>query len=254
MNLGKILSGSVGGIFRRPKSKKWRAARYGLLTLTMAYVGVLAFPGFLFAHYHQQGYFRVWSDEPIDPSIDDVLKTAQDLLVHSPLYVPGMVHRIYICNDSSRMMLLARGDKAFGVTYLLRHNTFLNRSEIPSDRIFRATPHQNERPLSSVIAHERVHALILAHYGLPTEYQLPTWKKEGYCEYVAGHPSFDLEEGKRLIREGREGKSPSFRYLQYYLMVKYVLDVERRSVDELLSNSFDESNLRLKVRETIDKL
>jgi hypothetical protein len=71
----------------------------------------------------------------------------------------------------------------------------------------------------SVIAHERTHALLLSHYGILTEYFLPTWKKEGYCEYVGGHPSFDFDEGKRLIRERRDGRSPAFRYFEFYLMV-----------------------------------
>jgi len=226
-----------------------------LIAVALAYAGLLTFPGPLFAHYHEQGTYRVWSDEPIDPSIRTVLDTAEGLLRQSPLYEPGMVHRLYVCNNNIRMKFFARGgDKAFGVTYLPRHNTFLNRAQIPADRILRGTPEQNQRPLSSVIAHERVHALLLSHYGFLTDYRLPTWKKEGYCEYIAGHPSFDVDEGKRLIREGHESPSPSFRYLEFYLMVKYLLDIVHRSVDELVTKGFDEAELHAKVRGAIDRL
>ena len=69
MNFGKALAAIVRGLFRRPKSRKWRAARMALIAVALAYAGLLTFPGPLFAHYHEQGTYRVWSDEPIDPSI-----------------------------------------------------------------------------------------------------------------------------------------------------------------------------------------
>ncbi|MHC5537713.1 hypothetical protein ACYOEI_05715, partial [Singulisphaera rosea] len=136
----------------------------------------------------------------------------------------------------------------------MRHNTVLNRAEIPADLVFRKSSGQDRRPLSSVIAHERVHALLLAHYGPWRYYRIPTWKNEGYCEYVAGAPSFDLDEGRRLIREGRESPAPAFGYLQAYFMVKYLLDVEHRTVDDLMAKDFDEVGLHAKLRGAIDRL
>jgi hypothetical protein len=37
-------------------------------------------------------------------------------------------------------------------------------------------------------------------------------------------------------------------------MVKYIIDTEHRSLDELISTTFDEADLRAKVREAIDRL
>jgi hypothetical protein len=254
MRLAKSLAWMIGVALGRPKSRKGRAVGLGLVSVVLTYVGLLTFPGVLFAHYHEHGAFRVWSDELIDRSIADALDIAEARLTRSPIHDPQMVHRLFICNDPLRMKFFARGTQAFGVTYAMRHNTFLNRAEIPADRIFRSSPEQNKRPLSSVIAHERTHALLLSHYGLTTEYFLPTWKKEGYCEYIGGHPSFDYDEGKRLIRERRDSQSPAFRYFEFYLMVKYLIDVEHRSLDELISTSFDEDEVRANVREAIDRL
>jgi hypothetical protein len=254
MRLAKSLAWVIGLAFGWPKSRKSRAVGLGLFSVVLSYVGLLTFPGVLFAHYHEHGAFRVWSDEPINPSIAAALDIAEARLANSPIHDPQMVHRLFICNDPLRMKFFARGTQAFGVTYAMRHNTFLNRAELPADRIFRNSPEQNERPLSSVIAHERIHALLLSHYGLMTEYFLPTWKKEGYCEYIGGHPSFDYEEGKRLIRERRASSAPAFRYFEFYLMVKYLLDVEHRSLDELISTTFDEDEVRASVREAIDRL
>lgn len=254
-NAGTSLARMIGRVFRNPEAvRRRRRAQWLVVGVALAYAGLLAFPGVLFAHYHERGAYRVWSDEPIDPSIAAVLDAAEARLARSPLYDPGMVHRLYICNSPLRMRLLARGTGAFGVTYALRHNTILNRAEVPADRIFRGTPERNRRPLSSVIAHERVHALLLSHYGPLTYHRLPMWKNEGYCEYVAGGPSFDPDEGRRLIREGRGSTAPSFRYLQAYFMVKYLLDVEHRTVDDLISGRFDEAELKAKVRDAIDRL
>jgi hypothetical protein len=72
--------------------------------------------------------------------------------------------------------------------------------------------------------------------------------------YLPIHPSFDYEEGKRLIRDRRDSQSPAFRYFEFYRMVKYLLDIEHRSLDELISTSFDEDEVRAKVREEIDRL
>lgn len=254
MKIGKALVGAMRLVFWLPRSKKWRTAYLGVLAVVFAYAGILTFPGALFAYYHEQGTYRVWSDEPIDPAITSVLDRAEGLLKRSAIHDPNMVHRLYVCNNKTRMRFVARGDMAFGVTYLMRHNTFLSRAEVPADKIFRGASDQAQRPLSSVIAHERIHALLLSHYGLLTEFWLPTWKKEGYCEYIGGNPSFGIEEGKRLIREGRKSSSPSFRYLEYYFMVKYLLDVEHRSVDDLVTKSFDEAEVFSKARKAIDRL
>ena len=44
----------------------------------------------------------------------------------------------------------------------------------------------NARSLSGVIAHEITHLLIRKKFGYWRNLTMPTWKKEGYAEYVAG--------------------------------------------------------------------
>src|SRR3954447_9083831 len=90
--------------------------------------------------------------------------------------------------------------------------------------------------------------------GAAGYWRLPSWKNEGYCDYVADESSFDAEEGLRLIREGRDDPSPSFRYFRAHLMVRYLLDVERIGVDELFARDFDESQVMAGVRGALDRL
>ncbi len=168
-----------------------------------------------------------------------------------------MEHRLFLCNGSFRRRLLApRTHVSFGTTYtvLLRRNTILNRTDVPANLIFRDAPTRNRRSLSSVIAHERVHALMDHRYGDLTCQRLPDWKKEGYCEYIAGSPTFDIEEGKRLVRRGEVDPSAPFRYFRYWLMVKYLMDIEKLDIDTIIARDFDPDEILASVRQHIESL
>ena len=45
--------------------------------------------------------------------------------------------------------------------------------------------------------------LIDRHLGVWASMRSPSWKKEGYCDYVAGDTTFPIPEAKRLIRAGQ---------------------------------------------------
>jgi hypothetical protein len=239
------------------KSRWARAARLGSSLIVAAYALLIAYPGVLFAHEVSHGAFRFYSDEPIDPAIVAILDDAAARLARSTLNDPAMIHRLYVCNTRLRWTLLApRHRGAFGVTYarLIRGNSILNRADIPGNLIFRDAGRNHRRPLSSVIAHERTHALMDRRYGPIACVRMPEWKREGYCEYIGGHPSLGIEEGKGLIREGHQDLSGPFRYFRAYAMVTYLLDVDGLSIDEVVARDFDEPALLAKVRAAIDEL
>ena len=55
---------------------------------------------------------------------------------------------------------------------------------------------------------------------------MPTWKKEGFCEYVAGGSTLDYETGVRMW-QANPTDSTGYHYFKYYLMVKYLLEYEK---------------------------
>lgn len=246
--LGRIL-------FGRARSRWRRAARAVVLVVVMTYGGLFAFPSVLFAHHVAHGPFEVWSDVPIDPAIGAVLDDAERLLARSPLHDPAMRHRLYLCNTSIRWALLAPGKGgSFGVTYAVVGHSVLNRSDVGADLVFRDASRHDRRPLSAVIAHERMHDLIARRYGPIRSRLLPDWKVEGYCEVVAGGSSMDPEEGRRRIREGTfDGPGP-MRYFRYRLMMQYLIEVEGRGIDEIMAGDFDEARLMADVRRSLDRL
>ncbi len=42
---------------------------------------------------------------------------------------------------------------------------------------------------------------------------MPEWKEEGFCEYIAGASSFDVQEGLRLFAANQNDPSASYRIL-----------------------------------------
>jgi hypothetical protein len=93
-----------------------------------------------------------------------------------------------------------------------------------------------------VIAHETVHLFIRKRYGTFAATLMPTWKVEGYCEYVAGDSTITLDEGIRRWRENPNDDT-RYRYIKYHLMVKHLLENEKLGVDEMFNTSMDERDV-----------
>jgi hypothetical protein len=242
-------------LFGRPGRRWGRAARIAALVVVLAYGGLLAFPGILLAHHVSHGPFEVWSDVPIDPAIGAVLDEAGRRLAASPLNDPAVRHRVFLCNTPFCRALLGPGrDGSFGVTYEFVGHSTINRSDVAADLVFRGAKKHDRRPLSAVIAHERMHALISCRYGVIGAHLLPTWKVEGYCDVVAGGSSMDPVEGLRLIREGKRDDPGPLRYFRYRLMVQYLLEVEGLDVETIMDREFDEDRVLADVRRSLDKL
>jgi hypothetical protein len=233
-----------------------RRLRVTAAVVALAYLAILTFPDVLFAHHMTRGNFRVASDAPIDPALAAVLDRAAARVRSSVIDDPAMIHRVYLCQSPWRRALLAPTSlKAYGSTPMpFGYTILLGRHDISSDRIARGGPRPASRSLSGVIAHERAHALIHARFGPLASLSHPSWKKEGYCDYVAGDTSFPIAEAKRLIRDDRNAPEPSFRYARAYLLVKYLIEVEGLSVEDLMALRLDERAMLAKVRANLDRL
>ena len=68
---------------------------------------------------------------------------------------------------------------------VLTGRTVLNRCDIANDLSWNDQPKFNRRPMHTVLAHESMHQIMRRKLGLLTYLRLPTWKNEGYCEYIA---------------------------------------------------------------------
>ena len=209
----------------------------------IAYLLLLNFPQPLFAYSTEYNSFKVYSRQPITPELTAVLDSAETRLKTSPLYDDSFRRKIYLTDSFGMYAVLShKAYKSFANSVPFIDNVMINKSDVAADRVFVNRELNNSRSLSGVIAHETAHLLIRRRYGTVSASLMPTWKNEGYCEYIAGDTTIPLEEGIRRWREN-PADDTTYRYIKYQLMVKYLLERENVSVDDLFTRSFDEKEV-----------
>jgi hypothetical protein len=222
----------------------WIAATYLLL---------LCFPQVLFAHELSYRNLIVYSREPLDKSIYDVLDRVESRLAASEIN-EDVKPRIFLANgfDVYALLSLYVGSNSFGKSYaaLPTNNILINKADTARDLVFRSAPAHNERSLSGVIAHEITHLWMRKRFGYWRNMVMPAWKKEGYAEYVAGGATLDYETGRRMWKANpRDGTG--YQYFKYYMLVRYVLEHDKLGVDGLVDRDFDMQSLEQRVLDSL---
>lgn len=236
--------------YRAAKSKTYKVIRYMAASAVVAYVLLLNFPQVLFAHEVSHKGFKVYSREPLDQNIHSILDNVEVRLLSSGINNQEVKPKIFIFDSHGlyAFVSLYVGAKSFAKSYAAfpNENIFVNRSDIANDLVFRNARTDNERSLKGVIAHEVTHLLIRKKFGYLKNLTIPAWKKEGYSEYVAGGSLLDYETGVRRWQENPKDDS-SYRYFKYYMLVKYLIETEKSSLEDVFSRSYDMQELEAKV-------
>ena len=232
------------------KTKLYRTGRYVFLSLASAYMLLLCYPQILFAHEVSYKNFTVYSREPLDKDVYAMLYKVEMQLSVSPLNSSDVKPKIFLTNSQRLYSLLSLyfGANSFGKGYaaLPTSNVFINETNIAQDLVFRKAPANNQRSLSGVVSHEITHLLIRKKFGYVKNITMPTWKKEGYAEYVAGGSTLDYETGVRLWKANPQDGT-GYQYFKYYMMVKYLLETEKLTVEELFTRDIDPATTGAKV-------
>jgi len=235
-------------------NKTFKVVNYSLITILSLYCLLLIFPQFLFAHEVSHKNFKVYARQPLHENITRVLDSAEERLKKSPIYDESAKEKIFFSDTFGFYTFQYPVSRnSFASTLPGIGNVRINKSDIGGDTVFRDTGSNNRRTLSGVIAHEITHNLIRNRFGLISSFiKLPKWKDEGYCEYIAGETTLSFEEGVRRWKENPNDSS-KYDYFKYHQMVKYLLDDEKISIEDLFSRDFDEKELEVKVFEKITK-
>jgi len=245
--------------FKIKMALRWTG--WSLPVLAAGYLFLLCFPQPLFAYKFPAGNLTLYCDDPIPQSAGEVLREAQGRLDKSPLR--GLLGRqnVFICNQSWRYKWLAnRNANGGGLAYgFCPWNVFLRKSDIARNILFRGdgvTPSGPDRPLSYFIAHEMTHNLTSRFLGPLAGWRLSAWKKEGYADYVGKGGQFDFQKNLDLFKKNDEALNPSQSglYLRYQLMVAYLLDWKKITVEEMLRGNFNRENLEAEIRALPDKV
>ncbi|HEX7294425.1 MAG TPA: hypothetical protein VF251_01650 [Pyrinomonadaceae bacterium] len=238
----------------KARNKPYKIVRGVLLLLTGAFVLLLSFPQLLFAHQTTYKNFHVYSRAPLDQNINTVLDKVEARLATSSIKDDNVRPRVFLTNSYGlyRGLSLNIGWNSFGKGYALlpTSNVFINKADLASDTVFREAPTNNARSLSGVIAHEVTHLLIRNRYGYWRNVMMPAWKKEGYAEYVGGGTTLSYEEGVKMWKSNPKDGT-GYQYFKYYTLVKYLLEQDKLSVDDLFNREFDVAALEEKVLKTL---
>lgn len=203
----------------------------------VVYLLVLAFPHPLFPHTLSYRDFTVHSDQPLGREMHPVLDRASARIASSAVHDSTAHHTIFLSGSRAKFALFARENfRAFGIRSPVRGHIFIASADPERDLAVRYADEHRDRRLSGVIAHEVTHNLLRRAAG---GRDLPTWKDEGYAEYVAGESTFDYDEGIRLLVAGGSDPSNAFRYFKHRLLVQHLLDDRGVPFEEFLRKPFD---------------
>jgi hypothetical protein len=234
--------------------KYYRRSSIAVALLGVAYLLLLYFPQPLFAYSAKHGAFEVYSRENVSADIDKVLDEAETKLQRSPIYDANVKRKLYLTGGFKMYALLShKAYRSFANSVPFINNIFINKADIQSDRVFINRGFRDSRSLSGVIAHETAHLFIRNRYGTLRAWLMPTWKNEGYCEYIAGDSTMSMEEGLALWRQDPLDDT-GYRYIKYHAMVKFLLEHEKISVDDLFDREFDEKEIADRTFASIDGL
>jgi hypothetical protein len=210
--------------------------------LLVGWALLLRHPEVAFEWSVRDGELVLYSDRPFAAEAGvRVLDAAGKKLQTSPLYVPGRVHRVFVCNSPWRRWVWMNKDFGAGgvAQYPVSRDVFLRGASVESDRLIspRGMPVEGGRTLDYFVAHEVTHQLTGEALGVPGFARLPHWVLEGYADYVAmGGDGYDYEAARRALLAGDAGMDwkRSGLYARYRLFVTYLLEKKGWSVGRLL--------------------
>ncbi|HEX8666809.1 MAG TPA: hypothetical protein VF727_00375 [Allosphingosinicella sp.] len=206
------VEGGRNRFFRRRPARP-RSRWQWLLVGPLLFVAGLSFaPEALAWPYSAQfGATTVYSEAPIPPQMVQVLARSDALLARSELHGGPLQRRLFLSSGGWRWRLLAlTSSGSFALRRPFRSGLVFNRSDVAADRVENGRKLGGDRTLSGTIAHETTHILIARRYGELQAAMVPSWKAEGYADFVAQESSLSPEEAR--IAERTEKDHPALEY------------------------------------------
>ena len=211
----------------------------------------IVFPQFLFSNKLNYKCFTVYYNKDIDEDqIKLVLNKAEELLLDSKIFDKTKNQNIFLTDGFKEFTFFALlSNKSFAVNYPLIQNIYVSKSIISKDLVLRNGIENNRRSLSGVIAHETIHSALENKVGLLNYKVMPTWKVEGYADYIAQESS--LNEARFNTICDRSTNSHAYRYYEYRMIAKYLLEDIGLSFEEFITEDIDNKKIKEDLQELI---
>lgn len=219
-------------IFGAKKPTIWH---YCLIAPLYLYLFLFFFPFLLFPYKINYKNYTVYSTQPIDTHIKDLLDISRISLSQSSISRDIPNQKIFLCESYFYAKLLGLNmHKAFAWNRF--NDIFIVKTNIREDYCIRNDVLHNTRPLSEVICHETVHTLQRKQLGWFRMLFTATWKIEGYAEYISKKPVYTTEQMKKQLTILENDHSYAADYLRYTLAVHYLFDQKKYNFNDLINS------------------
>ncbi|HTF82874.1 MAG TPA: hypothetical protein VL947_14155 [Cytophagales bacterium] len=181
-----------------------------------------------------------------------------------------LMHNIVVNNNIS--LFFTSSEQEFNVftyfmlrgtlagTYGITNKIFINQAALESnvmDLRFEEFP----RKLSDVIVHEVTHIYMNQKEGYFSHtYFLESWKKEGFCDYVAGTSRLKHDRGMNYflndslheeLQDKNDKLSERYFYFSSRLYMDYLLRQKKNTLNEIIKSDINLKLLRLDIKDQI---
>jgi hypothetical protein len=171
----------------------------GIVLVIASYLGILFYPGALFANHIEYKNFTVYSQEDLGDGIEVILDNIEAALATSEINDPALEHDIFFGHGNTAFRIIQdirwwMISRAIGLEPALTYNAsappYVNHvvsfriPDVENNALLhpeRLTPIN----MTHVLTHEVVHTLVTSRVGLERIPRVPVWKNEGYGDYIA---------------------------------------------------------------------
>ncbi|MGC3945716.1 MAG: hypothetical protein QM762_14545 [Chryseolinea sp.] len=161
-----------------------------IILLALLFIGklLLWFPQPAFAHKVEYKNFTVYATKEIKGDAGKIFDSVIEKIQRSENYDAHHRHRIFLCEPGTfyhALLFTENGSYASNMT--MRHNIFIFPiADFEKNTVTRPQSTTSYR-LDQLLAHEITHTFVRD--------KLPSWKKEGYAEYIASYKEGYVESG-----------------------------------------------------------
>lgn len=230
-----------------------------LLVLAGIVLSLVLNPSLLYGNKTAMGRYIVYHDELLDQELNEHLDQAYDLVKKSVGYDSNL--KFTLCmNDGSiypSMMQLFLG-QAFALGFMSDKVVICGTLHCDSNYV---AVNGYKWNFTQLIAHETTHCLVYRSVGLWNSNPVashPTWKWEGYPEYIARREFSESDLVKRIDRYKEslnsskdtwaiplaDGTVAPKEYFRYRLLMQYCLDIKKITYENLLQDTISELTVR----------
>lgn len=186
------------------------------------------------------------SKTPSLTETEQLIKQAEAVMQKSDIFASSTQYKIFIKNDHKECPIAPRMKSGAKTLERIKNFFFTEQNFAVTDSHGKM---QYNRPLSAIMAHQFTHIMIQDKFGwFKTRFMTLfdkhsrtktglLWKEEGYADYIANDQIINKNQLPSV--EFPELDSNSIIYTKSWIAVKYLIEVERLKIKQILDKDLE---------------